>query len=345
MAGLVYMDGFETYGANGDTGTGLHDLFSERFTSVSLNSAAKLSSNAYEGEGLCLDCVSGSSSYYLTYSSPDPSDEVIIGFAVYLGTGTANGYIYAAGTGTQRAGLYYLPGTDSLRIYSLGASVDTANGLLTPDEWHYIEFAYKVHDTTGYWKLWIDGAFVDERTDFDTNGSSSYTTEIAWHTIYMRYTGMRIDDMYIYNNAGGAQSPYGPVKIRTLTANGDDTSDWTSTGANHYDQVNDIPTDTANYVESDTANDVDLFTFANSVTPDHWPIYGVQLNIHAAVTDVGLFTLEGIADSNGTQDVISEAIVDDLGGEYNFVFEEDPETSNAWTVATLNNAIFGVGVE
>lgn len=340
MAGLVFMEGFETFGANGDTGAGLQTIIEQKWNQVTLNTAAKLSANAYEGEGLCLDGVSGSSSYFLTYSLDSTSKEFTVGFAVYSGT-LSSGTWWAAG-GTQQSCSIYVYNTGVVRIYC-GASVDTPAGTIVANTWYYIEMQYKIDEPNGYWRLFIDGVLVESRIQDTWN--AAVIAETGYNTWYMRNTGMRYDDIYIYDNTGDLQEPYGPVKIRALLPDGDDTTDWTSTGANHYDQVNDIPVETANYVENDIANDVDLFTFANSVDPDNWPIFGVQLNVYAAVTDVGVFTLEGIADSNGTQDTANETLVDNVGGQYTFVFEDDPETSNAWTMDKLNTAKFGVGVE
>ena len=321
MAGLVFMEGFETFGANGDTGAGLQTIIKQKWNQVTLNTAAKLSANAYEGEGLCLDGVSGSSSYYLTYSLDNTSKEFTVGFAVYSGTLTS-GYWWAAGGDQQSCGIYVY-NTGVVRIYC-GAAVDTPVGTIVANTWYYVEVQYKIDEPNGYWRLFIDGVLIDSRIQDTWNAAA--TAEIGYNTWYMSKTGMRIDDIYIYDNTGDLQEPYGPVKIRALLPDGDDTTDWTSTGANHYDQVNDVPVETANYVESDIANDVDLFTFANATDPDNWPIFGVQLNVYAAVTDVGVFTLEGVADSNGTQGTANETLVDNVGGQYTFVFEDDPET-------------------
>lgn len=345
MAGLLFMEGFETFGANGDTGSALQAIITQKWNEISFSTGAKLSDAAYEGQGLCLDSVGGSAAYRLTQTISVTTAELIIGWAWYTGTLSSSYYLYEGFTSQQVIGLYAL-NTGGFSIYHGGGSHDTATGLVTANTWYYVELKYKVADSPdGYWELYLDGTLADSETGIDTKPAVSVLHTPSVHTFYARNPGTRFDDMYIYDNTGDVQEPYGPVKIRALLPDGDDTTDWTSTGANHYDQVNDIPTDTANYIESDTANDIDLFTFANSVDPDNWPILGVQLNVYAAVTDVGLFTLEGIADSNDTQDVVNEVIIDHLGGQYCFIFEDDPETSNAWTMDQLNDAKFGVGVE
>lgn len=342
MAGLLFMEGFETFGANGATGSALQDVIRTKWPQVILSTSAKLSDDAYEGQGLCLDCVSGSSAYRLGFNHHTGSNEMIVGFAWY--TGTLSQYYLYWGSSLSQQFAVYVYSDGHCRIYHGGGNFDTGV-LFTANTWHYVEFKYKIDSSpNGYWEFYIDGDLKASQSGIAT-WATSYPKEISNHLWGVYNSNSRLDDIYIYDNTGDVQEPFGPVKIRALLPDGDDTTDWTSTGANHYDQVNDVPVDTANYVESDTANDVDLFTFANSVDPDNWPIYGVQLNLYAAVTDVGLFTLEGIADSNGTQDTVNEAIIDHLGGQYSFVFEDDPETSNAWTMDQLNDAKFGVGVE
>jgi len=341
MAGLLFMEGFETFGANGDTGAALQDVIKAKWPQVILSTSAKLSDDAYDGQGLCLDCVWGSTSYRLGLNTNVASKELIVGFAWYTGTLTAYYLYWGTNAGTQMSLYAYTDG--HFRIYHGATFTDTGVGLFTADTWHYVEIKFKVDGTNGYWELYIDNQLVASDSGIPTY-STFYPAEITTHSFGIRNTNARFDDIYIYDNTGDVQEPFGPVKIRALLPDGDDTTDWSSTGANHYDQVNDLPVDTANYVESNTANDVDLFTFANAADPSNWPIYGVQLNVYAAVTDVGLFTLDGIADSNGSQDTNSEVIVDHLGGQYRFVFEDDPETSNAWTWDQLNDAKFGVGV-
>ena len=344
MAGLLFMEGFETFGVNGDTGTALHDVMEQKWTDIYIHTAAKLSSNAYENEGLCLDFVSSTATWRITQSHHTSTNEVIVGWAWYTGT-LANGYQYAAENLTYQLRLYGYS-TGGFQVQHGAGSHNTPTGLFVANTWYYIELKYKIADSPdGYWKLYVDGVLVDSETGIDT-WNNTYPAEISTH--YWTPGGRlntRLDDLYIYDNTGDIQEPYGPVKIRALVPDGDDTVNWSSTGGNHYDQVNDIPVDTANYVESNTPNDVDLFSFANSTDPTSWPIYGVQLNVYAAVTDVGSFTLEGIADSGSSQTIVNEAIVDNLGGQYSFVFENDPDTASAWTIDQLNAANFGVGVE
>jgi len=336
------LEGFETFGANGDTGSALQDVIRTKWPQVTLSSSAKLSDDAYESQGLCLDGVSGSSSYRLTYNHHTATNELIVGFAWYTGT-LSSYYLYQAISLNSQFRLYaYSDG--HFRIYHGSTNTDTGI-LFSANTWYYVEVKFKVDSSpNGYWELYLDGDLKASETGVAT-WSTSYPKEVSSHNWIPRNVGCRFDDIYIYDNTGDVQEPFGPVKIRALLPDGDDTTDWTSTGANHYDQVNDVPVDTANYVESNTANDVDLFTFANAPDPSNWPIYGVQLNLYAAVTDVGLFTLEGITDSNGYQDTANETIIDHLGGQYAFIFETDPETSNAWTIDQLNDAKFGVGVE
>jgi hypothetical protein len=341
MAGLLFMEGFETYGANGDTGSNLQDILKTKYVEVSFNTTAKLSDAAYEGQGLCFDAVTANSSAELALSLT-PSSELIVGFAWYSGSLINTSVLYS-GKLVQSLIFCQANTNGSFWVWYASGSKTTSTGWFTSNTWYYVELKYKLDDSTGYWELYLDGSLVDSFSG-DTVGTQGNTiTSHTWKP--GNNTGVRFDDIYVYDNTGDVQEPYGPVKIRALVPDGDDTTDWTSTGANHYDQVNNIPVDTANYVESDTANDVDLFTFANATDPDNWPILGIQLNVQAVVTDVGLFTLEGLADSNGTVETSNETIIDDTGGQYTFIFEEDPETSNAWTIDTLNDAKFGVGVE
>jgi len=351
MAGLLLIEGFETFGANGDTGSSLQDIMLKKLSNVSAATSAKLSDSAYEGQGLCFDFVSSGTSYKLVHTHDPVSSELIVGFAWNSGSRSANGYLYRA----LNPGVNYYSGVMSLytktdggfTVYYASGSKATATGLIAPNTWYYIEIKWKVADSpNGYWKLYLDGTLIESEIGIDTSSVPTYSDNAYGHLwTPWSNTNVKIDDIYVYDNTGDVQEPFGPVKVRVLLPDGDDITDWTSTGANHYDQVNNIPVDTANYVESDTANDVDLFTFANALDASTWPVLGVQLNVHAAVTDVGYFTLEGIADSNGTQATANETFGDNLGGNYRFVFEDDPETSNAWTIDKLNAAKFGVGVE
>jgi hypothetical protein len=339
--GLLFLEGFETFGVHGATGEALQDELRQKWTYFDAATSMSLSNAAYNAEGLCLNHVSGSSNNRMI-ASTTPSNELIVGFAWYTGSSITQGYLYS-GRGSSAVMQLYVLSTGAIRIYDGAGNQETSAGTVVTDTWYYVEFKYKVDDNpNGYWEFYLDGALVDSKSG-DTWWSGS-SKELDGHWFQAQSAGTKFDDIYIYDNTGDVQEPFGPVKVKALFPDGDDTTDWTSTGGNHYDQVNDIPVNTATYVESDVASDDDLFTFANASDPATAPIYGVQLNLYAAVTDVGVFTLDGVAESNATQETANETLIDTEGGQYNFVFETDPDTASAWTVDQLNAAIFGVRV-
>lgn len=346
MPGLQFIEGFETFGANGATGTLLQDTLLQKWVYISLATSAKLSDAAYESQGLCLDLISGSSSYYGIFKTVPPvSNEVIVGWAWYTGALTSNNRsLYLGFSDNQLMNLLTLTG-GGFRISHGGGSTDTGLGLVTANTWHYIELKYKIDDApNGYWELYIDGSLVDSATGIDT-WSAGRPKELARHSWGSgENINTRLDDIYIYDNTGDAIEPYGPVKIRAIFPSADDITEWSSTGGNHYDQVNDVPVNTSTYVESDTATDRDYFEFEDPSDPSTWPIYGVQLNIYAAVTGAGLHTLEGVAFSNGSKGTVPEVLADDLGGQYCFIFDTDPDTSGPWSMTKLAAASFGVEV-
>jgi hypothetical protein len=341
--GLLFLEGFETFGVDGDTGVVLENRLRTKWSAVELYVDAFLSDAAYNGQGLCLDFFFGGSTRFLTIGTA-PTAELIVGWAWYSGSAlpTTDTIYRALGSGSNM--FQVVSHTNGgFRIYDGEGNTETATGLVVPATWYYLELKYKIDDTVGYWEFYIDGTLIDSKVG-DTH-FVDYALEISGHKFYgASFSDSKVDDIYIYDNTGDVQEPFGPVKVKALLPDGDDLVEWTSTGGNHYDQVNDIPVNTATYVESDVASDDDLFTFADASDVATSPIYGVQLNLYAAVTDVGVFTLEGVAESNATQETANETLIDTEGGQYNFVFETDPDTAGEWTVSQLNAAIFGVRV-
>jgi hypothetical protein len=98
------------------------------------------------------------------------------------------------------------------------------------------------------------------------------------------------------------------------------------------------------YVQSSTVNQAETFDFDDVATSVQ--VVGVVLNTFARKDDAGFRSITGLARVSGTD--YENSLVAPLGTTYvdqQFVYEVNPATGVAWTVAEINSAKFGVKVK
>ena len=236
-----------------------------------------------------------------------------------------------------------IDGFGILRAYrGSGTLLATSTSRVPFGTWCSIKIKLVVHNSTGSFQVQINDTDVINETNVDTqDDTDSYITQVAWNPV----RGAAVDNLYIYNDVGGAPTLQDTVVIENLEPTADDTSDWTpSAGIDHYDLVDNTTIDDATYVSSTTITEVDLWSYANISEVDS-DILTVAQKTRVTTDDVGIRTLNVLCESDVTFDENSFALAS-AGQFENFLqyYEEDPNTSAAWEIADLNAANFGVKV-
>jgi hypothetical protein len=222
----------------------------------------------------------------------------------------------------------------------------SATGILTQDNWTYIEFKCLIDNSAGEYEVRADGvAILGPTTGVDTQaGSGVDRVRFNWSTSGTDGDEIYTDDMYVLDSTGSTNNDFlGPdVRVVAIFPNAaGDSTDFTPSAGDNWENVDDNPTDSdTTHVESGTAGHLDLYNYT-AVEGIAGTIYGIQISTVARETDATQFNLITHAKTGSTDD---EDAGQALTGSYTTPFrvlEEDPDTASAWTVAGLNGAQFG----
>jgi len=284
---------------------------------------------------------------------PDNPEEVAAG--IYLKNGKL-GYsreptqsVLAISNGSAEHIAVFMSGRD-LQVRFNNSSTTGAvliPNVVEPRQWVLIELKGKVHDTTGYWYLYVNGVLVGSETGRDTK-------YLTYNVNQVRFWGYdsyeELSDCYVVDLTGAQNNDVlGPFHVQGLVpdANGSDT-DWTpSGGPPNYQMVWESPASDAEYNESGNSNDKDLYNYED--LDGTWDeIFGVQINTRMLVDAANSSeTVAIICESNGTEDsanftVDNDTVSDGDEAQFRRIIEVDPDTSNAWDANGIDAAQFGV---
>jgi hypothetical protein len=351
---LVWLDGFETYGPVGTSGTALENELIRRYPDVYMGGGTTPVTELVAGfnGGIALRQGRSGNAYYLNVGFA-PHATWVIGMAIKLpddGMKLSRVFTVTSYNGTIQNSVWMREDL-SLRAYRGSTSLLLGSGhtALKRNTWHYLEYKVYCHDSSGTIDVRLDGQTVISASGIDTlQDATGWVGTIAIEAPSSSTAGSvaaTIDDLYILNGAAGLSDFLGPVKIETLRPTGDTaTVDWTpSANADHYTLIDENPVNSSDYVASSTANQEDKYTLANlsSITT----VQGVQLGVMAQLDGPGSKQLYLTCDSNGSVNNGSEIYL--AGPEtvhFSRILETDPDTSNAWTTSAIDALIAGIRV-
>ena len=269
---------------------------------------------------------------------------IVIGFAAKPGSGVSyyNEALIRLMSGTNYAGQLVLTSDGHLNYYRGASSLlGTTSETLPMGTWTYVELKVYIDNSLGTVDIHFNGQSVLALSNVDTLFSTTGISEVQFHPI--KY--FSLDDIYIYDDIGGAPSMQGPIVIEQLLPTGDDTHNWTpSTGSTGYEVVDNPEIEDTTYISDSTVNTVELWSYENLSEIDG-TILAAQQHTRAGTDDVGLRTVEILCESGGTTDSVSVGLTTDGSFDVSeVIYENDPNTSSAWTISNLNAANFGVKV-
>src|SRR5690606_31110163 len=171
-------------------------------------------------------------------------------------------------------------------------------GVVSTDQWYYLEVKFTVHDSTGSFDIRVNGVSVTSGTGVDTkNTSNAYVNQI-------RIEGPNatdFDDFYVCDLSGSVANDFiGPLRIETLMPTGDGAAAaWTpSTGSDHYALVDEIgPNGDTDYNVTNSAGNRDLFT--KPAIASTGQVVGVAVSAYVRKDDAASPTVKLSARSGG----------------------------------------------
>jgi len=309
-----------------------------------------------------LSLLPSSSNFTIPFPTPlaAETDDVIVGAALYNEVFDVEPVMLVRfGIEAAYIALTYAP----TGVVSVGSTNSTtANpivlgtsdpGIVSLDTWQYIEMRCRFSQTVGQIEVYVDGIQVINASGLDTiiGSPSGELSRSVTFSSDDSLTNLLVDDVYLLDPTGES-TPYdtflGPVEIERLAPDGDSlTTDWTSTGANFHDQLEEVPvTSTENVHTVATASDLRMTTGNRTHTGT---IFAVKPQA-IAVLDLGVAAKNLApfmrADPGGTPTDSTKTGHALAGGDtevFNIVLQ-DPDTAATWTTSGLNGAELGLEV-
>ena len=206
--------------------------------------------------------------------------------------------------------------------------------------WHYIDVWFKIHDSLGELKVWIDDALVLNLTEIDTK----YHTQDGFDTLALGSVGGHyqtyVNDVYFDED-----TRRGPCKVTAYKAdaNGFHT-DFTPSAGNNYENVDEaIADDDTTYNDGDAVGEKDCYDITSESLDT---IYGIRVrNTARKEGEVTPAKFRNFLRQGGTDYPADTSKTP--GGTYKQfwdIWETDPSDSNPWTQGKLDSGEFGLEV-
>ena len=340
---LLWVEGFEQFGADGDGWTQ-----EELLKKYCNNYTADISLAAGRYGGTCLHFRNISEDFVTPLLTSN--ETLIVGFAYKADDNTTNTFTLVSirpefGTGTvANLGAIEVRQTPNYAIHVRNQAASstlgtTVNDVLTPNAWQYIEVKVK-HGSSGNVSIRVDEIEVLSLNSVNT----AFYTTIPNGVVGFRADGAAsvnryFDDIYICDGSGNSCNDFlGSCRVLTKYPDSDGTGNFTAnSGSDKYAMVNNAGTiNTVNYCTiSDDGEQ--LFGFDSLASGN---IHGIQLNSTQNCTGNKTYATRIIAD-DGTRANGETLPVYEQELENYKVWEVDP-SGNTWTPATLNATQFGV---
>jgi len=275
----------------------------------------------------------------------------VAGAAVYIGTlpdFIATLFAVYDSAGTVQLTLAVNPTTGVLTVCrgaALGTTVATSSVGLSAAAYHYVEFKWTIHNSTGAVEVRINNTTVATASGIDTQNSAltNWTTFQVGASIFDA-TGadIRIDDLYLLDGSGSDNNTFlGPVRgVRTLPDGAGNSTDFTPSAGSNFQNVDDASQDgDSTYNSETTPGDHDTYTFgALGVTG---VVKMVQINMVVRSDGGGAETIAsmlriGGTDYQGTTQGVSTSYLDKRQ-----VYDISPATSVPFTLSELDGAEVG----
>jgi hypothetical protein len=304
---LIFMDGFDAYGANGND--------SSPFMQTSQWDSARRcfgTSDTRTGVGLAVLLAQDQPGQGQGAASvaTDLKDGFVVGFAVKTenpGFQELARFLHDDLLGHQATQLsIFQNGVAGISVLSPTGSLVAASlpNTFFPSVWQYLEVKITFGASGGF-EVRVDGATLIAYTG--VVGAGSYTANILAYTA-QQSSGLFLDDLYICDLSAGA--PYndflGDCAVHTVfpTAdNGPNTMTQVGGGSGHFTSVREVQSDEdTSYVESDVAGQEECYS-VGTLPADIIDVLAVAVVGRAKKSAPGIAKYELVAKSGGSNTV------------------------------------------
>jgi hypothetical protein len=313
--------------------------YAGKWTGVNANAIAP--ANGRAGNGLrCTQLTSGVSRVF------DAQATWVLGFALRVNAASSDTICYFLDGGTLHCGVAL---NASLVPFAWRGAVGTVLGTgssgLTANTWAYVEVKVTINDTTGSVHVRVNGAPVLALTNVDTRNAGNPTANAVrlGSTGNLSTSVFEYDDIYIFDGTGSVNNDFaGDCRVAAVRPTGAGaTAAWTPSAGANYACVDEAPPNAdTDYVSSATAGQTDTYAFADLAVIG--TVKAVQATAVVRKDDAGTRTLALVARPGGTDRPGATQAVGDSYGSLSEIWNTNPDTAGAWTVAELNAGEWGV---
>ena len=213
--------------------------------------------------------------------------------------------------------------------------------------WHWIEHTWCYNSTASANTLWVDGLQQFSITYASGNAGSpiilSPLMQSSTNSIVIVDDPIWVDDQLPSPRV--QDMPFGARLVSDLRPASDDSVQFSrSAGSDNYALVNETAGDgDTTYVQSGTTGHVDRYGYADlAYSPS--TINAVQVVTRVMNPGAGTISFKNRCVSGATTSDSASQVAFPNYNNFRNVYNQDPNTSAAWTVANLNAAKFGLTV-
>jgi hypothetical protein len=212
----------------------------------------------------------------------------------------------------------------------------SAGPVITAGAWQQIEIKLVIDASAGSIEIRVDGVVAINATGVNTGSVSS--TQIV-HVQPRTNGNWYMKDYFIWDTSGSLNNSFfGNCFVHSLVPDGDVSGTWTALGGGmSYTEIDEAdPDDDTSYISSAwPAATAEVVTLSD-LPPEATRVLGMMTLIRAKKTDGGDATLvSSLVSTTNTVDGAATPITTAYS-YWTDIFETDPDTSAAWTVAAAN---------
>ncbi len=223
-----------------------------------------------------------------------------------------------------------------------GSTIASSSTQLSMNTWYYLEFKITFHNTTGAIEFRINENVDVNSSPLNTRVSSNNSAN--GFTFAANFYGHYTDDFYMLDTSGSANNDFlGDVQVQSLLPSGAGAhTDFTPSTGSNWQNVDEVPSDgDTTYNESTTTNHIDTYAFGN-LSASSATVLGVMVNYTARKTQAGSRNFAPVVRTNST-DFVGDEVSATASYKTNYqLYEENPDTTDPWTVSEVNAAEFGI---
>jgi hypothetical protein len=266
------------------------------------------------------------------------SAEYYFAFKIRMSNTDAHGILFVRNGNTVIGRIVTSGGL--IKVYSGASLRATGTKPLAPFTTYLMEIRYKVGDADGIIQVKVNG-LIDVNYSGDTQPGADTqinTIFMGREATYVTYAAAYYDDFIVDNS-----SWIGNTFVQLVRPTGAGTStQWTPSAGANYECVDETPYDDVDFISTNIVDKLDFYAMSN-LTGEIGSIKCVQAR--------------ALAKQEGTPDVTNLKLAVRTGGVDHFsadlpigtaltpllkVWEANPETTNPWTEAQLNDIELGV---